>query len=66
MDAAHNSNRLPARLTVHLAVLSRQVARVVKDRSGRLEADSVLLLVDSILSFILGKFHGGLCIDEYV
>jgi hypothetical protein len=52
MNAVDNSNRLPARLTVYLAVLPRQMMRIVKDQAGRLEADAVLLLVDPVLSFI--------------
>jgi hypothetical protein len=66
MNSVHDSNRLPARLTVHLAVLPRQMMRIVKDQTGRLEADTVLAFVDSILSFIPGKFRSNLCIDEYV
>lgn len=42
------------------------MVRVVEDQFGRLEADTVLSLVDLILSFIPGKFRGSLCIDDYV
>jgi hypothetical protein len=40
--------------------------RIVKDQSGGLEADTVLLLVDPVLSFIPGKFHNRLGNDKYV
>ena len=66
MNAVHNSNRLPAQLTIYLAVLPSQVVRVVKNCPGCLEADTVLSLVDPVLSFFPGKFHGRLCNGEYV
>ena len=40
--------------------------RIIKDQAGRLEADTVLSLVGLVLSFIPGKFHNRLCIDELV
>jgi hypothetical protein len=66
VNAVHSSNRLPARLTIYLAVLPSQVVRIVKDCAGCLEVDTVLSLVDPVLSFIPGKFHGRLCNGEYV
>ena len=66
MNSVHDSHRLPAWLATHFPVLPCQMVRVVKDQAGCLETDAVLPLVDLILSFIPGKFHGSLCIDEYV
>jgi len=40
--------------------------RIVKDQAGRFEADAMLSLVDPVFSFVPGKFHNGLCVDEYV
>ena len=66
MNSVNDSNRLPAQLTLYLAVLPRQMVRIVENQAGRFEADAVLALVDPILSFIPGEFHDSPCIDEYV
>jgi hypothetical protein len=66
VNAVHDSNGLPAKLAVDFPVLSRQVVWIVEDEAGRLEADTVLSLVDPVFSFVPGKFHNGSCVDEYV
>src|SRR5580658_9573317 len=58
-EVGNHSNSLPSRFAVDLAILHRNVQRIVKHQACHLEADAVFFAVDPVLPFIPGEFHGG-------
>jgi hypothetical protein len=58
MDAIDHSNCLPAQLALDFPVLICQLIRIVKDQDCNSEADTMLLRVSPVLSFVPAKFLG--------
>jgi len=57
VDPAHHSDRLPPCFAIDLAILHRNVKRILKYQTGNLEADAMLFPVSAVFSFIPRVFH---------